>query len=371
MRRIQTVSSIPIHCVSTGGKHRGIAVLFISTIFARITLYLVRPDPLPIAITEAYPFYVPGVSLQRVTLRAAFQSVYDEVLTEQSPSIRQTIAGIAICGTGDQWRNSLQRLTIPYRNRIRRPLLHELSSSRRYCGSQPEFVERRSMSPPAPATLSDPPTADAAATRGATASAIALEIVLRTGSVLLLLLFLHTLLKQYRLDESRITLLILAIGEAVTIAVSLMARLPRERDWHPFSIFVTFGASWYFLFVQLRPGIHLLPDTVGATLQIGGVLFSIWAKLCLRRSFGLLPGNRGVVVNGPYRWVRHPVYLGYFIRDIGFLLPNFGIRNLAVILCLWALQISRIVREERLLSNDPAYRDYRERVRFRLLPRFF
>jgi protein-S-isoprenylcysteine O-methyltransferase Ste14 len=49
--------------------------------------------------------------------------------------------------------------------------------------------------------------------------------------------------------------------------------------------------------------------------------------MVLGRSFGLLPAQRGLVVVGPYRFVRHPIYFGYLIGHIGFLLVNFSWRN--------------------------------------------
>ncbi|MGF6547374.1 methyltransferase family protein [Paraburkholderia youngii] len=93
----------------------------------------------------------------------------------------------------------------------------------------------------------------------------------------------------------------------------------------------------------------------------------IHAKWSLGRSFGLLPANRGVVVAGPYRVVRHPLYLGYLVTDIGFLAANFGMHNLIVIVAQWTLQVVRIVMEEQLLSNDAAYREYTRRVHYRLI----
>ncbi|WP_429579628.1 methyltransferase family protein [Paraburkholderia youngii] len=87
----------------------------------------------------------------------------------------------------------------------------------------------------------------------------------------------------------------------------------------------------------------------------------------LKRSFGLLPANRGVVVSGPYRVLRHLMYLGYVIRNVGFLLPNFGLQNVIVFAVHFCVQICRIVREERLLSKDRSYREFMSRVRHRLI----
>ena len=65
------------------------------------------------------------------------------------------------------------------------------------------------------------------------------------------------------------------------------------------------------------------------------------------------------------------MYLGYFVMDIGFLLVNVGIQNMIVYGCQFALQVGRILREEKLLSDDESYRAYRGKVRFRVIPGVF
>ena len=58
----------------------------------------------------------------------------------------------------------------------------------------------------------------------------------------------------------------------------------------------------------------------GAALPYGGMLMflgfgiAVSAKLSLCRSFGVVAGNRGVRTGGLYGLVRHPMYLGYFLR---------------------------------------------------------
>ncbi|MEQ5842640.1 isoprenylcysteine carboxylmethyltransferase family protein [Paraburkholderia acidicola] len=196
---------------------------------------------------------------------------------------------------------------------------------------------------------------------------IVTEILLRAGTAVLLLPFFIAVTHRYLHDPTRITLLVFAIGEAITLVFVLFARVPTERDWHPVSVVVSFCATYYFLAFNLAPGVHLVSEKFAAAVQIVGFLVTIVAKLSLRRSFGLLPAHRGLVTGGAYRYVRHPMYTGYFIRDLGFLLPNFGLQNLLIILLHWALQGIRIVREERLLSKDDAYRSYKRRVRYRVV----
>ena len=71
---------------------------------------------------------------------------------------------------------------------------------------------------------------------------------------------------------------------------------------------------------------------------------------------------------GPYRLVRHPMYLGYVTTQIGFLLANFSVPNLLFYSVAWGIQILRIREEEKLLLQDEAYANYSTSVRHRLIP---
>jgi protein-S-isoprenylcysteine O-methyltransferase Ste14 len=197
------------------------------------------------------------------------------------------------------------------------------------------------------------------------------EIVMRLLAVLMLSMFISSTIYQFHKDPSRITLPLLAFSELLTLGLAVCARVPRERDWNPATVVVSTCASFYFVAFRLDPGSHLIPESVAAGLQIAGMVIQLSAKLSLRRSFGILPANRGVVVSGPYRFARHPMYLGYFVNHAGFLSSNFGVQNLVVLLLLWTLQIFRIAREERILVKDEKYRDYAARVRYRLIPGVF
>jgi protein-S-isoprenylcysteine O-methyltransferase Ste14 len=103
-------------------------------------------------------------------------------------------------------------------------------------------------------------------------------------------------------------------------------------------------------------------------LMVFGIQLQLVAKASLLRSFGLVAANRGIATRGLYRFVRHPVYVSYFITHVGFLGLNPSLWNAFVLVSCWIFQLIRIGAEERLLGADPTYVAYCERVRWRVLP---
>lgn len=125
----------------------------------------------------------------------------------------------------------------------------------------------------------------------------------------------------------------------------------------------------------VEPGVSLdkalVPVSVGATLLIMGTIVQVHAKLTLGRSFGCVAAHRGLKLAGPYRFVRHPMYAGYLLGHVAFLLMNPTLWNVGAYAVCYALQIPRLIAEERLLANDQEYREYQATVKYRLIPGIF
>jgi len=122
----------------------------------------------------------------------------------------------------------------------------------------------------------------------------------------------------------------------------------------------------------LRPmGDNLVSDALTTSITAAGVALVVLGKATLGRSFGLAPANRGVVVRGPYRVVRHPIYAGYLIAHAGFLLAHPAWANVGLAVVSDAALVVRAFMEERVLSTDAAYRSYCARVSWHLVPGVF
>ena len=201
----------------------------------------------------------------------------------------------------------------------------------------------------------------------AASGSLILEIGLRVIACSAEFAFVQAALSAYWRDTSRVSLLLVVVSELWSLALLLIARPTSRRDMHPLVVLALPFVFGYVALLATGPGHRVLPEWLCVSIQGAGLLWALYAKISLGRSFGLLPANRGVVDSGAYRWVRHPMYLGYLLNHVGFLLASFHLRNLLVFVVLYAIQIYRIFREERLLSLSADYRDYCRRVRYRLL----
>jgi protein-S-isoprenylcysteine O-methyltransferase Ste14 len=130
------------------------------------------------------------------------------------------------------------------------------------------------------------------------------------------------------------------------------------------------AAGGTFAALLFRPdGAHLLWGVrAGFLLQLAGLIAAIASLVALGRSFGLVAADRGLVTLGPYALVRHPVYAGYLLAELGYFMQAISWRNALVLLLATACNMGRAVAEERVLSASQEYRRYREQVRWRLIP---
>lgn len=203
---------------------------------------------------------------------------------------------------------------------------------------------------------------------------LVLEALLRVGALLAFGTMAWIVARAWWADTSRYTLLLLPISEGLTVALLLFARRAVVRDLSLVAIAATVLALSFFLLFEYTGTVRLIPESAGVALQVVGAGWQIVAKLTLGRSFGVLPAARGLVTSGPYRVVRHPIYLGYLIGHVGFLLTNFSLQNLLVLVALYIAQTLRMLREESVLASGEqagAYRAYCTAVRHRIVPFVF
>jgi protein-S-isoprenylcysteine O-methyltransferase Ste14 len=130
--------------------------------------------------------------------------------------------------------------------------------------------------------------------------------------------------------------------------------------WLPFALPLLRGAP---------PG--TARQAVSDVLLILGTAWAVWSLRALDRNVSVLAQARGLADRGPYRWVRHPLYVGELVSTLGIAIAANSLLAVALWLVMCGLQAYRALREEQvLLAALPGYRDYRSRTAA-LLPGVF
>jgi protein-S-isoprenylcysteine O-methyltransferase Ste14 len=196
-----------------------------------------------------------------------------------------------------------------------------------------------------------------------------LASVLRIGSTAVLVLAFGLMAyASYRkfMDNGSINMLGLCAVNTVFLAIFITRRDATSISTSPGLWLIAFGGT--ILPLLMRPNAVGPFTTVGNTIQLVGMLGVIAALLSLRRSFGIVPANRGIRTQGLYNVVRHPLYASELLALGGFAVVSPSLWNVSLWLCDFALQLSRVYAEERFLSEDPSYVRYRSQVKYRLIP---
>jgi protein-S-isoprenylcysteine O-methyltransferase Ste14 len=164
---------------------------------------------------------------------------------------------------------------------------------------------------------------------------------------------------------------IYVLQHLIVLGIALTRRYPKVRDYSVASS-VAVGVAYVYPYAQViylrwSPG-YLVSPVAGLVLVTLAAGLSLVSLLTIGRLFGVRPALRGLVTNGPYRFVRHPMYLSYVIADIGYNLQEWNSVTLLLVLVGWASLVYRIQAEERLLSQHAEWPSYVVLVRYRLFP---
>jgi protein-S-isoprenylcysteine O-methyltransferase Ste14 len=116
---------------------------------------------------------------------------------------------------------------------------------------------------------------------------------------------------------------------------------------------------------------QLAPDRFLAIIAFVGALMAIASITYLGRNFGIIAAHRGVSQGGPYSLLRHPLYTSYAFMHVAYVCANISVWNVTLLLVSETSQMARALFEERVLSRDPVYSAYMQRVRWRMIPGVF
>ena len=147
--------------------------------------------------------------------------------------------------------------------------------------------------------------------------------------------------------------LILKLGSICAAALIVLPGLDRRWGWSRVPPAVVLAADAVFLWAYLY-------------------IFRVFrVNSYASRTVEVVPGQT-VITTGPYALVRHPMYLGMLVMYLAMPLALGSFWALLAYPPLPFIFAFRISNEEEVLTRDLAgYEEYREKVRFKVLPRIW
>lgn len=137
---------------------------------------------------------------------------------------------------------------------------------------------------------------------------------------------------------------------------------------------VMFVASFVVAGLNFKYGWHTLPDAVVyAAVAVFLIAYALYAEVMrenayLSRTVEIQLGQR-LVDTGLYGIVRHPMYTATVLLFLSMPLILGSLLSFAIMLAYIPLIVVRISAEERLLEQGlPGYKEYMQRVKYRLIP---
>ncbi len=136
---------------------------------------------------------------------------------------------------------------------------------------------------------------------------------------------------------------------------------------------------FYYLWIPLlavpAPARWIL-ETIGFVVYLAGLAFVLWARRTLGKNWGIstslqvkLTAGHQLIQSGPYAWVRHPMYFGWWVAMAGLTL----LYPVWAVFLMWIFSIvsfaGRARREETALAErfGQAWVEYKKHTRY-LIP---
>lgn len=111
---------------------------------------------------------------------------------------------------------------------------------------------------------------------------------------------------------------------------------------------------------------------VGVAMVVAAVVIGTWAFVVLGRNATIYPHpvhEATLTDRGPYRLVRHPIYLAVIVGGVGLALASLNTAGVLVALVFIPFFGAKTgFEEDGLVEHVPGYREYRSAIPYRIIP---
>lgn len=130
----------------------------------------------------------------------------------------------------------------------------------------------------------------------------------------------------------------------------------------------------FILLLLLGSPLNNIPALAYAFVILS-ILLVLWAIITMQKSkLRILPEpspNATLITNGPYRFIRHPMYTAILLGSAGLLINQFTWLHLALVIALAIVLLIKLNWEENMLSQKfDEYKEYMKHTK-RIVPFIF